>query len=90
MTPPSKPSPLEFPCLFPVKVFGRDEDEFEALVVSILRRHVPDLHPENVSSRSSDGGKYLAVTATFIAESRKQLDALYMELSAQDRVLMVL
>jgi putative lipoic acid-binding regulatory protein len=86
----ARPSPFEFPCSFPIKVFGRDEDEFEALVISIIRHHVPELHPENVSSRLSDGGKYLAVTATFIANSRDQLDALYMELSAHDRVLMVL
>ena len=86
----SRTSPLEFPCSFPVKVFGRDEDEFETLIVSIIQRHVPELHPENISSRLSDGGKYLAVTATFIADSREQLDALYMELSAHDRVLMVL
>jgi len=86
----SKPSPFEFPCSFPIKVFGLDEDEFETLIVSIIRRHVPELYPENVSSRLSHGGKYLAVTATFIADSREQLDALYMELSAHERVLMVL
>jgi hypothetical protein len=86
----SRPSAFEFPCSFPIKVFGRDEDEFETLIVSIIRRHIPDLPAENVSSRLSDGGKYLAVTATFIADSREQLDALYMELSVHDRVLMVL
>jgi uncharacterized protein len=86
----SRLSPFEFPCSFPIKVFGRDEDEFEMLVVSIIRRHVSELHPENVTSRLSGGGKYLAVTATFIADSREQLDALYIELNAHDRVLMVL
>ena len=86
----SRPSPFEFPCSFPIKVFGKDEDEFETLIVSIIRHHVPDLQAENINSRLSDGGKYLAVTATFIADSLEQLDALYMELSAHDRVLMVL
>src|SRR5450759_4303097 len=86
----SKPSPFEFPCSFPLKVFGKDEDQFEAFVASIVQRHVPDLHSENVVSRLSENGKYLAVTATFIADSREQLDALYMELSSHDRVLMVL
>ncbi len=86
----SKESPLKFPCSFPLKVFGKDEDEFEALVVSIVRKHVAELHPENINSRLSNGGKYLAVTATFIAESREQLDALYTELSGHDRVLMIL
>lgn len=86
----SQLSPLEFPCSFPLKVFGKDEDAFESFIVGIVRKHVPELQEENVSSRLSDGGKYLAVTATFIADSREQLDALYMELSRHDRVLMVL
>ncbi len=86
----SKPSPFVFPCSFPLKVFGKDEDRFEAFVVAIVLRHVPDLQTENVTSRLSENGKYLAVTATFIADSREQLDALYMELSAHDRALMVL
>ena len=86
----ARPSPFEFPCSFPLKVFGKDEEAFEAFVVEMVRKHVPDLQEENVISRLSHGGKYLAVTVTFMAASREQLDALYMELSTHNRVLMVL
>jgi putative lipoic acid-binding regulatory protein len=43
-----------------------------------------------VTRRLSSGGKYLAVTATIIAESRAQLDDIYRDLNAQERVVMAL
>ena len=43
-----------------------------------------------VTTRLSKGGKYIAVTATFQAQSRVQLDALYQELSTHEFVVMVL
>ena len=86
----TRKSALEFPCRFPVKAIGRDTDEFEAIVTEIIRRHVPDLSDDAVTTRSSSGGKYLSVTATFIAESQEQLDAMYYELSSHEQVLMVL
>ena len=79
-----------FPCSFPLKAFGRNSDDFEALVIEIVRRHVPDLDDSAVSSRISSGNAYRAVTATFMARSREQLDALYLELSRHEQVLMVL
>jgi hypothetical protein len=79
---------LQFPCSFPLKAIGAGVDDFEALVVSIVRRHAPGI--DAVASRPSAGGKYLGVTVTFVAESREQLDALYRELSAHPRVVMLL
>ena len=86
----SEGSLFEFPCSFPLKAIGRAGDDFEALVVSIVRRHVPGLDGGAVTSRPSRAGKYLAVTVTFTAASQAQLDALYRELSAHERVMMVL
>lgn len=79
-----------FPCDFPLKVFGRNSDDFEALVIEIVRRHVPDLDDLAVSSRASSGAAYRSVTATFTAHSRAQLDALYAELSNHEQILMLL
>lgn len=81
---------MEFPCVFPLKAIGTGADDFEGLVISIVRKHVPTLGEGAVSSRLSSNGKYLAVTATFTAESRAQLDALYQELSDHERVVMLL
>ena len=81
---------LEFPCQFPIKAMGRDEGDFEALVVGIVRKHAPDLHDSAVQSRPSKAGNYLAVTVTVRATSRTQLDNIYLELTACEQVLMAL
>ena len=81
---------LEFPCRFPLKTIGKNNAEFQTVVVEIVRRHVPGLKDEEISSRMSKDGKYLSVTTTFTAESREQLDSLYYELSSHEWVMMVL
>jgi putative lipoic acid-binding regulatory protein len=81
---------LEFPCTFPIKAIGKNIADFEDYVVAIARKHISQLDASNISSRPSNGDKYLGVTITFTAESQEQLDALYQELSDSDRVLMLL
>jgi uncharacterized protein len=81
---------LSFPCDFPIKVMGKAEDDFDALIVEIVRKHSPDLHEGAVKSRLSNEGRFVSVTVTIQAESREQLDNIYMELSAEKRVLMAL
>ena len=81
---------LEYPVLFPLKVIGLDEPDFEEFAIEIVRRHVPELLEENITSRLSNGNKYRSVSFQFIAESRTQVDALYAELSGHKRVLMIL
>jgi putative lipoic acid-binding regulatory protein len=81
---------LEFPCDFPIKVMGAAAEDFDTLVVEIIRRHADDLAESDVQMRPSSGGRYLSVTVTIRATSRAQLDRIYQELSAHERVLMVL
>ena len=81
---------LQYPILFPLKVIGLDEPDFEDFVVEIVRRHVPELLEENIISRLSNEKKYRSVSFEFIAESRAQMDALYAELSGHKRILMIL
>lgn len=81
---------LEFPSDFPIKVVGLAADDFDALVVAIVRSHIRDLSQEAVARRTSSQGKYLALTITVRVESQSQLDALYTELSGHKRILMVL
>lgn len=85
-----RPTVLQFPCDFPLKVMGRAADDFDALVIEIVLRHVSTLREGAVQTRASREGRYLAVTVTVQAESQQQLDALYRELTAHARVLMVL
>jgi putative lipoic acid-binding regulatory protein len=81
---------LEFPTTFPLKAIGTGPDDFESVVVDITRRHVADLAEDCTTTRLSAGGKYLAVTITFVAESMDQLDALYGELQRHERVVMLM
>lgn len=85
-----KESIMEFPCQFPIKAMGRNSGNFEAQVVTLVRKHCPDLAEGAVVSRDSSGGKYLSVTVTVTATSREQLDNIYRELTACEEVLMAL
>ena len=81
---------LKFPCAFPVKAFGKDGNEFEQAVYELVKRHVPELKPDDLSHKMSSGGSYLAVTVDIIARSQEQLDAIYQDLTDSYRVLMSL
>jgi len=81
---------LEFPCEFSVKAMGLNEPGFHEIVVQIVRRHCPDLGEGCSSTRSSKNGKWLSVTVTFEATSKVQLDSIYMDLTAHERVTMSL
>ena len=81
---------LKFPCTFPLKVFGRNEADFKPLVLTILKKHVPDLDLREVSEHTSSGDKYLSVSTMFTAKNRKQVDDLYIELTGNKKVLWVL
>lgn len=81
---------LEFPCEFPIKAMGKVGGNFDSLVVGLIRRHSPDLREGAVATRLSRNGRYMSVTVTVQARSREQLDAIYMDLSAHDRVLVAL
>lgn len=81
---------MTFPTEFRLRVFGLDADDFAIFVMLIVRRHVPELNEDGIDARPSQQGKYLAVRVSFVAESREQLDAIYRDLTAEERVLFVL
>jgi putative lipoic acid-binding regulatory protein len=81
---------LEFPCRFPIKAMGKAGEDFDALVVQLVRRHVPDLNEAAVTLRQSSGGKWVSVTVVVEATSKKQLDAIYRDLSAHEKVVWAL
>jgi uncharacterized protein len=81
---------LEYPCEFPIKVFGKAGSELDALVFRLVRPHVPDLGEAAIRSRLSRHGRYEAVTIVVQAASRAQLDDIYRALSDCEDILMVL
>lgn len=79
-----------FPCSYPLKVMGKNTNEFYSVVCAIIERHVPEGNEITYSARTSSGDKYLSITATFTMESRDQMDAIYRDLKANHLVLMTL
>jgi len=77
---------FKFPCEFPVKAMGRACPELEMAVIEIMHRHVPDLGEGAVKMRPSSKGNYIAITVMIQAQSREQLDAIYMDLTACELV----
>lgn len=81
---------ITFPSIFPIKVMGANRDDFEGLVLEIIQKHASIATERKVTTRLSRGGRFLSVTVHIMAESQEQLDAIYEELSAHERVLMML
>ncbi len=77
---------LEFPCEFPVKAMGPACDELEIAVIEIINRHVEDLAEDALKLKPSKTGKYTAITITITANSKQQIDAIYIDLTACEYV----
>jgi putative lipoic acid-binding regulatory protein len=81
----SENEPIEFPCYFPLKSIGIDEDDYRQFVIDTVATFVEGVDAEAVRTLPSSGGKYLSVTVPFIAQSRKQLNEIYQALSNDPR-----
>lgn len=81
---------LEFPCPFPIKIMGKASAEFEAMIVTIVREHCPDLGEGAIRTQASSAGNYVSITATVNATSKDHLDNLYRALTSAEGVKMVL
>ncbi len=79
---------FQFPCDFEIKAMGLDDGNFHEVVIEIIRRHSADIRVDSLRQRASRGGKYVSVSIVIEAQSREQLDAIYDDLTAHDRVLM--
>ncbi len=71
---------FNFPCDYPVKVFGKDCEAFRPAVCDIIERHSDKLHVNQITEKRSSKGSYVSLTVRIIASSRAQLDAINQEL----------
>jgi len=81
---------IEYPCAFPIKIMGVADGVLVETVLAIVCRHDPQFDAGSMERRSSATGKYLSLTCTITATSRVQLDALYLELTGNPLVKVVL
>ena len=80
---------IEFPCDYPIKVIG-DVSGSVGEILSVVRRHAPEVTPDEVSTRQSSKGNYRSVRVTIIATGEAQLKMLHQDLIALPGVRMVL
>jgi putative lipoic acid-binding regulatory protein len=81
---------LKFPTSYPIKVVGRRGELQRAEVDAVVRTHVPDLTPDQISERASNQQHFLAITYTINAQSKEQIVALANALQALKGVLMLI
>lgn len=86
----SDDSVMTFPCSFPIKLMGRESEEFRQTARSLVEKHTGPLDDDAIESALSRNGRFVSVTITVIAESREQLDNIYRDATAHGDVIMAL
>jgi uncharacterized protein len=86
---------LRFPTPFPIKAMGRMKNaeadrSFAQIVLGVVLKHAPDFDAMTIEMRPSKNGNFISVTATINAQSKAQIDAIYLELTGNPLVLMAL
>ena len=81
---------VEYPCQFPIKIFGRQQAGFAQAVLEVVNKHDPDFIAASMEMRASKNARYVSLTCTVCATSREQLDAVYQDLCDHPMVAMVL
>ncbi len=81
---------IEYPCDFPLKIFGQQQAGFAQAVLEVVTKHDPGFLAASMEMRASKNARYVSLTCTIRATSRVQLDAIYQELCDHPMVVMVL
>jgi putative lipoic acid-binding regulatory protein len=81
---------IEYPCDFPIKIFGQQQAGFAQAVLEVVNKHDPDFVAASMEMRASKNARYISLTCTVHATSREQLDALYQDLCDHPLIVMVL
>ncbi|MDO8294309.1 MAG: DUF493 domain-containing protein [Gallionella sp.] len=81
---------IEYPCEFPLKIFGLQQAGFAQAVLEVVGKHDPGFAAASMEMRASKNARYISLTCTIKATSREQLDALYQELCDHPSIVMVL
>ncbi|OGS67800.1 MAG: hypothetical protein A2522_01950 [Gallionellales bacterium RIFOXYD12_FULL_53_10] len=87
---PESESLVAYPSDFPLKIFGLQHPELAQSVLEVVTRHAPDFDAASMEMRASKTAKYISLTCTIRATSRRQLDAVYQDLVDHPLVKMVL
>lgn len=82
---------LEFPCYYPVKAMGLNDETFIQSVLGIIAKHIgAEVKDEAVEAKTSKVDKYISLTVNVYAKDRAFLEGIYKDLRACKLVLVVL
>ncbi|MDC3332644.1 DUF493 domain-containing protein [bacterium] len=85
-----EPPKIEFPCDYPIKILGRQAEDFRALVIEVVSAHTAPIDESLITERPSGKGTFVAVTMTITATGAEQLETIHRALKATGRVHMVI
>lgn len=81
---------IEFPTRFPIKITGKNTPEFQADVLEIVKRLIPEQDRLELREQASKNGNYLAISLTAMFYDKAAIDAVYQALSDSPNVIMAL
>jgi len=81
---------IDFPCDFPIKVFGQSQQGFAQAVMEVVIKHDPEFKPDTIEMKSSRNARYISLTCIVRATSQQQLDNIYRDLCDHPMVVMAL
>lgn len=81
---------IEFPCDYPIKVLGRDSEDFQRVILDVFEKHAPGFDRDTLQVKQSRKGTFSSLTITIVATGPQQLDALHRDLLATGQVQMVI
>ncbi len=86
----SKEQGLVFPCNFPLKMLGKNNQQFIDSVHAIITNHIP--RKEWISSKEnlSRNQNYISCTVVICAQSRQQLDKIIADINNCPNIIMAL
>jgi uncharacterized protein len=84
---PQDHSFLTFPCIFPIKIIGKNTKKFVAEIKKIIKTYYPQY---SSTVQYSDNKNYVSLSVTINVLDKITLDNLYIELSRHKDIKMVL
>jgi hypothetical protein len=73
---------FNFPCEYPIKVFGENQSDFKKTVCNIVEIHTGKLHTNQITIKYSSKDKYISLTVRILATNRQQLDSINQDLQS--------
>ena len=81
---------IDFPCEFPIKILGKDNDVFENTVSQIMAKHHQKYSEISLKKNNSKNKNYIALTWVVNVNNQDELDNIYKDLSKDKNILFVL